>query len=88
MKTWAEKTKVEKGATILSWVALLAWLVFEILGRMTIVPFANFASSASLFVVCASDVVIYWNEKRYLSYIALAAAILLAAVSVAILILG
>ena len=80
MNNWNEKTIIEKIATIISGIALCVWVVFDILGRIGNVSFAETAGYIAVCVICVSEAVVYWRTKRVFSYIAIAGAVLLVAV--------
>ena len=81
-KKWSEKTTFEKTMDIISGIAICVWLIFEMLERKNVVPYAGIASSISIWVVCICEAMAYWNVKRSFSYVAIAGAALLKVVTV------
>ena len=71
MNSWNEKTIIEKIATIISGIALCVWVVFDILGRIGNVSFAETAGYIAVCVICVSEAIVYWRTKRVFSYIAI-----------------
>lgn len=75
MNSWNEKTTLEKIATVISGIALLAWLVFGFLERRNAVPYAEIAGYIAVNVLCICEAICYWRVKRVFSYIAIAGVI-------------
>ena len=78
MKKWSEKTTLEKVARIISETAFCIWILFEILLKTEVVH-TEIVSAAAIFVICISETIAFWNEKRVISYIAIGGAILMSA---------
>ena len=72
MKKWSEKTKLEKAADIISAIALCFWLAFEFINKNGDVAWADIASRIAVIVICVFEGIGFWNERRVLSYIAIA----------------
>ena len=81
-KKWNEKTNTEKAACIISYIGLVVWVVFEILGRKGTVEYAELVSCSAICIVCICEGYSLWNVKRSLSYVAIGAAVCLIAVLV------
>ena len=79
MKQWNEKNKLEKTADISSAIALCVWLVFEAMDRKGIVGWADIASRIAIIVVCVFEGISFWNDRRVLSYVAIAGVVILLA---------
>ena len=78
MKKWSEFSALEKVTTIISFVAVFAWIIFEILGRKGL-AFADLGSQISITVICASEAISFWKQNRVISYIALGGVVCLIA---------
>ena len=78
-KKWNEKTNLEKIMSIISGIALCAWLVFEMLTKKSNFQHAEMCALISILVVCVCEAVLYWNVKRGLSYVAIGGAVLILA---------
>ena len=75
---WSEKTTLEKIATIISGIALCAWLAFEFLERQKAFPHAEMAGYIAIGVICLCEAISFWRVKRVLSYVAIAGLVLMA----------
>ena len=82
MKKWNEKTTFEKVLDIISGIALVIWLIFEIIQRTNTFKYADMVNYIAIFVICVCEAFSFWKVKRPLSYIAIAGAICMAAVIV------
>ncbi|MBR5479163.1 MAG: hypothetical protein IKU84_03210 [Clostridia bacterium] len=78
MKKWSEKTIVEKVARIISEVAFCIWILFRILFEKGVVH-TEIVSIATIFVICISETISFWNDKRVISYIAIGGALCMSA---------
>ena len=79
MKQWNEKNKLEKISDIIAGIALCVWLVFEAMDRKGIVAWADIASRISVIVICIFEGISFWNDRRVLSYVAIAGVVVLLA---------
>lgn len=84
MKKWNEKTTFEKTMDIISGVAIFVWLVLEWLENLNKISQDSIATYVAAFVVCVCEAISFWNVRRVFSYVAIAGAVLLIAVSVLI----
>ena len=71
-KKWAEKTAFEKTLDIVSFIALVVWLVLEFLSRKMTIEYIDIFTSASVGVICICQAISFWKVKRILSYVGLA----------------
>ena len=78
MKKWSEKTTLEKVARIISETAFCIWILFQILFKTGVVN-TEIVSIAAIFVICISEAIYFWNEKRVISYIAIGGVLLMSA---------
>ena len=76
---WSKKTTFQKVMDIISIIAFLVYLIFEVIERKGKVESADLISSIAIFVICICEAFSYWNQKRILSYVAIAGALLLLA---------
>lgn len=81
-RKWSEKTKLEKTATVFSAIALCVWLIFQIVERNNLMKNAEFVNLGAILVICICEAISFWRVKRSLSYVAIAGAVLLSAVTV------
>lgn len=71
-KNWAEKTTLEKVASVVSWVSFGAWILIEVLTRTNVVTGMEKISYVAIIALCLGEIVLNWNIKRVISYIGLA----------------
>ena len=72
MKTWNEKNTFEKVLDVISTIALIVWLVlsiFENNGTITWIVDPTFITAT---IICICQAISFWNQKRGLSYVAIA----------------
>ena len=81
-RKWNKKNTLEKTVTIISGIALCAWLLFEFLGSKTSLQYANTVNYIAIFVICVCEAISFWKVKRALSYVAIGGAILMIAIMV------
>ena len=81
-RKWSEKSTVEKVAEVISWIALVIWIVFEAVDRKIEASWASVGACTAIVVVCAAEAISFWKVKRVFSYIAIGGAVLLATVAV------
>jgi len=74
---WGDKTTLEKVATIISGVALLVWLVLEMLGRKNNAPYTELGGCIALCVICVCEAISFWRVKRSLSYVGIAGVVIM-----------
>ena len=84
MKKWIDKTNTEKTMDIIAGIAFFVWLACEWLENANKLPQNNIVTGLAACAVCICEAVAFWNEKRAFSYVAIAGAVLLIAVSVLI----
>ena len=72
MKKWNEKTTFEKFADIISEIAFVLWLIFDAVGTKTGAAWTEIAGFISFMVICVFQCIAFWNQKRVISYIAIA----------------
>ena len=72
MKTWSEKNIVEKVATVISTIAFIIWIILNVLEKTSTLKGIDTFSYAAIFTICVSEAVNCWNQKRIISYIAIA----------------
>ena len=79
MKKWNEKTTPEKGADIVSWIALALWAVFMMLEQSKGYAWADMGCSVAAAVICLCEAFLFWNAKRSIAYIAIGGLVLIVA---------
>ena len=79
MKKWSDKSVLEKISDIISWIAVCAWLIFEVMDRKGMAEWADIASRIAVIVICVFEGISFRKEHRVLSYIAIGGIICLIA---------
>ena len=79
---WSDKTTFQKVMDIIAAIAFLVYLIFEALERANKVKSTELITCLAIVIVCVCEAFSYWNQKRILSYVAIAGAILLLGVVV------
>ena len=79
---WSEKTTFQKVMDIIVLIAFCVYLAFEALERAGKVQSADLVTCIAICVVCICEAFSYWNKKRIFSYIAIAGAVFLTAVTI------
>ena len=79
MKKWSEKSVFEKICEIISGIAFCVWMIFEAMESKGIAQWADIASRIAIIVICIFEGIVFWNEKRFISYIAIGGVICLIA---------
>ena len=74
-KKWSEKSILEKTLDIISAIALVVWVVFEVLKRTNGPEYAGIVTYISPGIICVCQAFSFWNVKRTVSYIGLAGAV-------------
>ena len=82
MKKWNEKALYQKVLDIISSIALVVWVIFGVLERNSKMKYAGYVYSAAVLVICVCEAISFWNEKRSLSYVAIAGAVFMTVVTV------
>ena len=82
MKSWSEKTNLEKTADIISTIAFCFWLALEFINKNGDVSWADIAGRIAIIVICVFEGISYWNEHRVISYIAIGGLLLMLAIFV------
>ena len=82
MKTWSEKNTVEKVATVISAIAFGVWFILNLLEETGVLTGMDVVNYAAILTICVSEAVNYWNQKRIISYIAIAGILCMVAVFV------
>ena len=72
MKKWSEKTTFEITADIISESAFVLWLIFDAVGKKSGAAWTEIAGFISIMVICVLQGIAFWNQKRVISYIAIA----------------
>ena len=70
-KKWKDKTTFEKVLDIISFVAAVVWLSFEIVDSKTSLAYANAITYIAVCIICICQAISFWNVKRSLSYVAI-----------------
>lgn len=78
----SEKTTLQKVMDIIAGIAFLVYLILQALERAGKMQSADLATCIAIAIVCICEAISYWNVKRAFSYIAIAGAIFLTAVTV------
>ena len=71
-KKWKDKTTFEKVLDIISFVAAVVWLSFEIVDSKTSLAYANAITYIAVCIICICQAISFWKVKRVLSYVAIA----------------
>ena len=82
MKTWNEKNAFEKALDVISGIALVAWLIFAVLENNGTIDWQVDPTMIAATIICICQTFSFWNEKRVLSYVAIAGIICMVAVIV------
>lgn len=80
MKTWSEKNTFEKVLDVISGIAVFVWVILGFLERTHGYAWADAGTYVAAIVVCICQAFTYWNEKRALSYVAIAGVVCMIAV--------
>ena len=78
MKKWCEKTVFEKVLEIISMIAFVVWMAFELFEKKGMVN-SELGAGISILVICVCQAISFWNTKRAFSYVAIVGAVCLAA---------
>ena len=81
-RKWVDLTTVEKTATIISWIALMVWVVFSFVERTSKMLYAELITCIAIGIVCVCEAILFWKVKRGLSYVAIAGAVFMVVVVV------
>ena len=76
-KKWAEKTALGKTLTVISWIAMITWIVFWALDKWGSFPHSDIIANFALAFVCLCEIYEFWNVKRVISYVAIAGSVLI-----------
>ena len=72
MKTWNEKNTFEKVLDVISWIALIAWVILSVLENNGTINWKVDPTFITATIICICQAFSLWNEKRGLAYVAIA----------------
>jgi hypothetical protein len=70
--TWKDMTLLQKIATIISCLAVVAWLIYHV--KPDLFPVDITCPAVAVFTVC--EAVVCWKERRKWAYLLIAAAVI------------